>query len=416
MHRLTPSLPTFSLAALIALAGCDLGEFEGDIQEPVVEPPPNVDPLLGCSTGCHGDVDSPAPPADTAGAVDPSLVSVGAHRAHLEVAPTWYRKGDCADCHQVPVGLNDPGHMDTPVPAELIFGAIPSSGGVTATWDGASCTVYCHGASMQGGTAIQPEWTANGSLNGQCDSCHGNPPPAPHPAGNDCGLCHATMQPGGNTFLDPQSHIDGKVDTAADNNAQGCDTCHGEGGVSAPPADLEGNTDPTIPSVGAHRAHLGTSDWHRELYCSQCHVVPPDVNAPGHMDDGDNVAEVIFDELNPQAAYDFNNATCSNLYCHGNGYSQVATASWTDNLFLACSGCHDDGGQGGENMSGKHKKHLDEDMRCADCHGAVVNQQMAVIAPDLHINGLHEIDMPNGQWDAATRTCTNVGCHGDYGW
>ena len=40
--------------------------------------------------------------------------------------------------------------------------------------------------------------------------------------------------------------------------------------------------------------------------------ITPDVNAPGHMDDGDNVAEVIFDELNPQAAYDFNNATCTN--------------------------------------------------------------------------------------------------------
>lgn len=401
--------------AMLDWTGCDLGKFDGVVPNPDVVPPPNVSPLLGCNATCHGDVVSPAPPIDTTGGSDPTTVSVGAHRAHLEVAPTWYRQGVCEDCHIVPVAVTDPGHNDTLVPAELTFGPVAGSGGVTPTWNGATCDVWCHGAGMNGGTNTQPSWTASGSLNGACDTCHGYPPPPPHPGLNDCGTCHATMQPGGTTFLDPESHIDGKVDTAANNNVQGCDSCHGANGESAPPNDTQGNTDPTLQTVGAHRAHIGPSDWRRELYCAQCHIVPVDVSDAPHID-GDNVAEVTFDNLNPDGIYDVATATCSNNYCHGPGLASTGNEIWTTTLQLNCDGCHDDGSNGGVNMSGAHDDHLAENFSCSTCHSTVVNVGGVILDPNLHINGLHEVEMAIGIWDPAQRRCANVGCHGDFDW
>ena len=43
-------------------------------------------------------------------------------------------------------------------------------------------------------------------------------------------------------------------------------------------------------------------------------------------------------------------------------------------------------------------------------------QNMNVINADLHINGVHEIKMASGTWNATTRTCSNTGCHGTKSW
>ena len=408
------SIPLGLCIVALSLTGCDLGEFNGEIPNPEVQPPPNIEPQLGCSTGCHGGPESSAPPNDNNGNDDPGLVTVGAHRKHLEVAPTWYRKIACAECHVQYTALNDPGHLDDP-PAELTFGDIATADNVAATWNGANCTVYCHGTTMQGGETTQPSWTDSGPLD-SCVSCHGNPPPPPHPPGADCGGCHPTVEPGGSSvFLDPESHIDGKVDTANDNDgADGCATCHGNPteGDSAPPNDTLGNSDPTIQTVGAHQAHLGDSDWRRVISCSNCHVVPVNVGDAPHID-GDNQAELVFDALNPSATYDFPTATCGTTYCHGTGYADSGPVPWTTPLDLGCNGCHSDGTDGGGTMSGAHDDHLEENMTCSTCHSEVTNVGGNILAPDLHINGLHEVDMTiGGTWDTAAQTCNNVPCHG----
>jgi predicted CxxxxCH...CXXCH cytochrome family protein len=142
-------------------------------------------------------------------------------------------------------------------------------------------------------------------------------------------------------------------------------------------------------------------------------VVPTSTGAPGHID-GDNTAEVPFDALNPAAQYA--NATCSNLYCHGNGRSDNGTMSWTADPNLTCNSCHSDGSNA-DSMSGKHKKHLEEDMGCTDCHADVVNGAMAIIAPSLHIDGARSVLMSTGgTWDPATRRCSNLACHGNERW
>lgn len=203
-----------SLCALCALCACG-DDGNGDD----IDAGPYVDPRLGCSTGCHGDPDSNAPPADLNGGVDTTLVGVGAHRSHLQAEPTWHRRVDCSDCHLVPNNVADEGHLDGVPPAELTFGDIAQTGGLTPAWDGQNCSnVYCHGGGLTGGALNQPQWTTVDGTQAACGNCHGLPPLAPHPDNNDCGACHTGVQgglggpPGFEGFLDPTRHVNGVVD------------------------------------------------------------------------------------------------------------------------------------------------------------------------------------------------------------
>jgi len=393
-----------TLAVVVGLAGC-LSDIpsNGDL------PPPNADPQLGCAITCHGTETSNAPPKSISGATETSAVGIGAHRQHLTIAPTWHRQVECADCHSVPAEVSSPGHIDGDNKAEVMFGAVA---GANATWTGTTCTAGCHGSAAFGGTSPTPIWTQVDGTQGTCGSCHGAPPPAPHPADTNCASCHPTMEEGSLTFRDPASHINGVVDVSS-GVAGGCTSCHGSPTSSAPPKDLAGNTANTAPGVGAHVAHLMPSNWHRAIACSSCHAVPTSVEAPGHLD-GNNIAEVVFDTLNPAGVYTRANATCSNQYCHGTGRGNTGTKSWITPGALACGACHS---MTGTNMSGDHRRHIgEENMKCSECHGDVVNAAQTIINANLHVNGVHEIKMANGTYNAANRSCTNTGCHGTETW
>jgi predicted CxxxxCH...CXXCH cytochrome family protein len=437
-HALSSLLGALAVAgALSASALLGACSFEAPKLQlpPAPPPPPNADPQVGCSPDCHGDAYSIAPPGDTTGGTSTSLRGVGAHREHLDPAPTFHRAVQCEDCHRVPEAPGDPGHLDDTAGAELTFSALASADGARPEWSGTTCTVYCHGATLAGGALTTPTWTVVDSSQDRCGNCHGTPPPAPHPEGGDCGTCHPTVAPGSTTFLDPGSHINGKVEFTTD--LPECDDCHGGGGVAAPPVDLDGNTDRGMPGVGAHREHFGPSNWHREIFCAQCHVVPVSESSPGHQD-GDNVAEVLFDELNPDAEYDFGSATCTNLYCHGNASFQLGRRVWTDDLMLDCDSCHDDGSGGGgggnsgpgggggddgddgdddDELSRQHKKHYEESIECFECHGQVVDQMLQFVEPNLHINGVFDVSIPSGgAFDSAQRRCSNLICHENEDW
>jgi predicted CxxxxCH...CXXCH cytochrome family protein len=388
-----------AIVLVAILAGCS---FESP---PDSVPPPNADPQAGCAIDCHGDDTSNAPPKSMSGATETTSVAVGAHRSHLNVAPTWHRQIQCGDCHVVPSEVGSPGHIDGDGKAEVTFAMIAGDG---AQWNGTTCTTACHGTGAWGGAQTTPSWTLVDGSQATCGSCHGRPPPAPHPTGTNCATCHPTMEVNG-TFRDPASHINGVVDKTLPGEAN-CMSCHGsETGGSAPPKDLAGNLDHTAKGVGAHVAHLQTSTWHRTIQCSSCHTVPTSIQAPGHID-GDNIAEVKFDALNPTAAYA--STTCSSLYCHGNGRASNGTASWVAAGPLACTSCHHVDGQ---NMSGKHEVHVRErGIPCTTCHGTVVDANLKIINANLHINGLHEVKLPDGTYNATAKTCTKInGCHGN---
>jgi predicted CxxxxCH...CXXCH cytochrome family protein len=161
--------------------------------------------------------------------------------------------------------------------------------------------------------ASEPRWD-DPAATGQCNRCHGNPPPS-H-ARTDCKTCHPTSAP----------HIDGVIQVG---RTTGCDGCHGSAASPAPPTDLAGNTLTTAIGVGAHQAHLQASARiSAPIPCATCHVVPATVDAPGHLDASPA-------EVSANLGWDRGSQTCTTAYCHGPG-----RPVWTLRNQIACGTCH----------------------------------------------------------------------------
>jgi predicted CxxxxCH...CXXCH cytochrome family protein len=361
---------------------------------------------LGCRS-CHGNADNAAPPVDTEGRSDPSLVTVGAHQMHLEPSP-WHRDVACEDCHRVPSTIGAAGHLD-PAPAELRFGALASSGDATPAFDRAATTcegLYCHGSTLMGpnaggAVARTPEWTSvDGTWNACGSTCHTNPPGGTHPANDQCQICHGpvielfdSVAPASSLWADERRHVDGRVDFGSTT----CTVCHGDSdtGEPAPPLGTGGETQTSEPAVGAHQVHLARSGWHRPVACTDCHVLPgalPHTN--GTVDfswGGPSTADGAI------PAYDDAARSCSGTYCHGTtlagpnpGGSVDRTPVWTtvDGTYDQCgTTCH-------TNPPGAPHPTNDQ---CQLCHGAAISSFDSTdpaastwSQPLLHING--EVD------------------------
>lgn len=352
-----------SSLALVLLAAC-------------AEAPQGVVREEGCRS-CHGSNKGAAPPFALDGAEETTARGVGAHEAHLfgsDVAGPV----SCSECHLVPEDLNDPGHIDDDDQrAELLFGALADEEG-KASYDGANLTcsnVYCHGASLAGGTDTEPVWNVVDGSQAACGACHGMPPPSPHPQGDNCELCHAPVAGPGQTIAIPARHVDGVEDVEGEFV---CTNCHGSENA-APPKDLMGLDD--SPQVGAHQAHLLGTGRSAPVPCVTCHleVDPNNPDQPGHFDTPPP-AEITFAGLAVQggAAATYTELSCAGTYCHVDG-----TPRWDDPP-LECTGCHamppEDDVHGGGTAS-----------LCERCHQAAGPDQTIADA-SLHVNGAVEAD------------------------
>jgi len=190
---------------------------------------------------------------------------------------------------------------------------------------------------------------------------------------------------------------------------ENCTTCHGTLESSAPPRDLDGNTSTSFPGVGTHQNHLRFNTSGRAVLCSECHNIPGGLFTPGHIDT-DQPAEVIFNgpvsltvtnEPNtsqyddslplymPDPSFDYSVLTCSNTYCHGyfkNGNTENAPV-WNDPSTAQCGSCHGDGSNPlpkRQSEGGTHPSNAN----CYQCHGGVVDQNLNIINPTKHIDGL----------------------------
>jgi predicted CxxxxCH...CXXCH cytochrome family protein len=165
-----------------------------------------------------------------------------------------------------------------------------------------------------------------------------------------------------------------------------CTACHGDPGRSgdallnaAPPRDLNGNTEPSAPGVGAHAVHLGPAG-HLAVPCGTCHVVPTAVFSPGHVD-GPQV-HVVFGGLaslgGQQPKYDQSSGNCSNTYCHG-----PTAVRWTAprDEASACGTCH------GLPPALPHT----QNKNCSLCHGEVIAPDRSWKRPELHVDGKVEV-------------------------
>ncbi|WP_242352444.1 MULTISPECIES: CxxxxCH/CxxCH domain c-type cytochrome [Anaeromyxobacter] len=330
---------------------------------------------------CHGDkaTGQSSPPRATWGNNVPSdtaNVRIGAHAAHLTgsaIAPPF----DCAVCHVKPTDALSDGHVDEATAKVVFSGLAANRGEPAAAWSrdtGTCSSTYCHGATLGGGTNKSPTWTRVGQGEAGCGTCHGLPPPAPHPSVSGglsgCAVCHSDTVDSSGALIPPSAgglHLDGFVEGGHDKDWMdktstkfhaysanrglgpcqachgadlsggatqvGCAKCHGAGwernctmchgdpadGTGAPPRTTWGNSGDPL-RVGAHTAHVKGTSVAAPLDCDQCHVVPADAFSPGHIDDA--AAKLTWGSLatvgGAAPAWDRTAGTCASTYCHGN--------------------------------------------------------------------------------------------------
>ncbi len=378
-----PFRPTMAaLVAVVVAAGCLERHDDFD-----------PGPESGCAS-CHGaarpDQDrirQSAPPHDLNGNTDPRYPGVGAHEIHLSGSST-HGPIPCSECHVVPEATDSPGHADSPLPAEVTFGTLAQQDADEASYDYGTRTcssTYCHGAAA-------PRWTAPRSSDEACGSCHGLPPAPPHPQSTQCSRCHTAVVDDNLGIRSPALHVNGTVET----DTPTCTTCHGSGADPAPPVDLLGNSSREAIGVGAHQVHLSGGQFSRPLACSECHVVPETINAPGHLDDSPH-AEVVLAPLANGEQPHWNRATssCVGSFCHGPSAPEEAVSPlWNQvGASLDCTACH------GMPPPLPHP----QSTRCSACHSDVVAaDDRTMLNRDLHVDGDVQLRVTDG--------CSD--CHG----
>ncbi|MCJ7554276.1 MAG: hypothetical protein MUO34_10375 [Ignavibacteriaceae bacterium] len=187
-----------------------------------------------CNT-CHGDfADSSriAPPRALNGGTTPDIPGVGSHNVHLYDNELGARVR-CSSCHTFPSSFYADGHLGDDNRAEVIFGRVAITGGITPVYDFENNTcsdTYCHGNfvfyrdstsedrqfaykdDIMVGNNVTVKWT-EGDEDADCGSCHGLPPTGHKPYGlNVCGACHDSVVDNAGNIIDPTKHINGVAD------------------------------------------------------------------------------------------------------------------------------------------------------------------------------------------------------------
>ena len=333
-------------------------DCDGCHMAPPAAPHPNDDKCVGCHAKSVGPGNE--------------LLAVGLHRngtPDVDFGP----ETDCAGCHMSPPAAPHPALDDcaschaksVAADKSIIDGGMHRDGKVdVSVVTGADCSA-CHGAppppeknhpkmdqcELCHADSVGPNKTllTGGSHNNgtvefalavmNCTSCHGYPPDKPnHPKMKNCSPCHAGTVNEKGDLIAKGDHVNGVLDMKL---PTGCVACHG----MSPPPDHNGETDPTLPSVGAHAAHLnGDAYSGGGIKCDACHVLPEEVNVAGHL--LGTLKSVLFPAGlaswgGSKPTYDSDKLTCSGVYCHGNKLDggTVPMPKWTDTQ-LSCDGCH----------------------------------------------------------------------------
>lgn len=328
--------------------------------------------VLACTT-CHGTPNGHAYPPRDACFFPGDRSKAGAHAAHVDpsgLAPSGLA---CSTCHPVPSsgpnvlsGAHANGTVDVAFdPARVAAGASydPQTG---------ACTVSCH---AQGGARQAFHWSDEGPLG--CNDCHRAPPSNHYPG--PCSACHAEADATGTSLRAGGLHMNGKVDLGDGSGT--CGACHGTNGTP-------------WPSTGAHQAHANPT-LTVAVDCGDCHVVPNDVHAPGHLDASHPPPVTLSGRAIARGsipAYD--GARCTNVACHGAALPDPAAApAWRDTsgAEAKCGACH------GIPPS-EHTASTSCDR--SDCHGGEVTLDskglplISSFGRTLHVNGA--IDVARG--------------------
>lgn len=186
-----------------------------------------------CNT-CHGNFDDPsmiAPPQDVSGNTSTDSLGVGAHYQHLyenELSNNVL----CSTCHKVPENYLDPGHLNSDLPAEVMFSGLATTNIASdASYDhstGTCANTYCHGnfEFLKDSSDLQFMYTADKMVGNnksvvfnkvdgtqdECGSCHGLPPEGHiESVLSNCGNvgCHEGIVDVSGKIIDQKKHING---------------------------------------------------------------------------------------------------------------------------------------------------------------------------------------------------------------
>ena len=285
----------------------------------------------------------------------------------------------------------------------------------------------CHAQNFQGGTSgvscygchtlypHAPGWTQPSSA-----LFHGAEIMAAQWNMDGCKTCHGTnyngIATGSNVgCMSSGCHVDANGNQKS---PEACNTCHGTFTGSAndvaswaPPRSITGDSSTTSRGVGAHQGHLRAT-FGKTLKCQECHNVPTQVFAAGHLNSGpatvhmgDTLANLVTAQgtFVPNPSYDANAVQCSNTYCHGNWQVTKASAPadrqyiYTDSVIsgnnytpkwtggaseAACGSCH---GLPPKGHIGPLP--LSSCGGAGGCHQGIVDASGNIIDPAKHING-----------------------------
>ena len=354
----------------------------------------------GACNACHGNPPVTATIGGPSGLASPATnafgatpANPGAHAAHVTA-----RMMGCNTCHN--------GYTTKTMPSSSIdigfaidgtnvsgFGGSVTGGSFTGTsnlagysWSAgpattintvatstATCSVYCHGSTLSGGTATNPSWVA-GTSQAVCGTCHGVTSAAPPTSSGH--LRHTGSGAGGLGLT--------------------CNVCHG--------ATI--NNDHVNGSVSWDMSGVGTGAHYKS--------VP--VGSTG--------------TIAPSAVY----GQCGNLYCHSKGttlsapFTAVGVAPNTPPTWggasLGCNGCHDGIATGPAYINGtpkanSHNKHVAAGYTCDYCHADVTTTGTTITNAANHANKLYNIQAKGGtaSYTAVIGTpttpssCSNISCH-----
>lgn len=340
---------------------------------------PTVSDANSC-TACHGNEHNSAPPKGVHHQFETTDIGVGAHQAHV-LGGDLSTAIDCTQCHIKPASILEEGHIKNQ-PARIAWGDLAKSGGANPKWErsiaGCSST-YCHGSLAKGGVATEPIWTRVDGSQKTCTSCHGFPPPAPHPQRTNCSACHAATVDANGAIVHKQNHVNGVID-----GALSCNSCHGSSANAAPPFDTNQQTDTALLSVGAHQQHLNSIRT-KTIECSECHNVPTHIDDPGHIL-GQRARVVLGPRSNRngvQASYNATTGTCTTA-CHGENHPSTfggvrSRPVWNhvDGSQSQCSSCHAQ--PTGDTPLAKHSG-----QNCGTCHAGY---SATSVDANTHIDG-----------------------------
>jgi predicted CxxxxCH...CXXCH cytochrome family protein len=349
----------------------------------------------GACSACHGYPPTTATLGGPTGVAVPATgatpTSPGAHVTH---AKTHFMA--CNTCHtgyatktmpssSIDIGFaingsNFPGFGGTvsggtfnSTPLNSGYSWSASNGTTLTTGNSAiTCSVYCHGTTLTGGSATPPTWTKTDGTQKTCGACHGVTSATAPTSGSH--LRHAGNGSGGLAVL--------------------CATCHG--------AHL--NNDHVNGSVEWDLSGLNGGGRYKNAQSGSTGAIAPSVSY----------------------------GQCTNLYCHSNGTSLLApTAPRTiptwGGATLGCDACHDGTSTGpsypnGAPKANSHAIHVvTNGYGCNACHYDTTTSGTTITTPVNHVNGAFNLApntvagvnyTPTIGTPSTPSSCANITCHG----